>query len=105
MVEVEPSGPMREEDAARREPLLGGGEGVLEAWTDGAALQPAIRKLSRAGWGLWILGLPGGEATWRGADGSSWRRWRLWFPSCALAVRLQLLRRLRRWRLLPRGSQ
>ena len=30
-------------------------------WTDGSALHPGVRQLSRAGWGLWIPGVEGGE--------------------------------------------
>ena len=33
----------------------------MEAWTDGSALHPGVRQLSKAGWGLWIPGVEGGE--------------------------------------------
>ena len=32
---------------------------MVEAWTDGAATEPGIPQLRRAGWGLWIPGLHG----------------------------------------------
>ena len=33
----------------------------MEAWTDGSALHPGVRQLNKAGWGLWIPGVEGGE--------------------------------------------
>ena len=52
---------MREVEDARGALPAGEDEVLVEAWTDGAALHPAVRQLSRAGWGLWIPGRPGGE--------------------------------------------
>ena len=52
---------MRRSDSAVRAPLPGLGDGVVEAWTDGSALHPTVRQLSRAGWSLWMPGVEGGE--------------------------------------------
>ena len=55
-VAVEASGPMKGVEEPAGGPLPGLGGAVVEAWTDGAAIEPGIPQLRRAGWGLWIPG-------------------------------------------------
>ena len=58
---VPASEPMRRGEGVARGPLPGLGGSVVEAWADGSALHPGVRQLCRAGWGLWIPGVEGGE--------------------------------------------